>query len=115
VAVVGRVLLIAETGADAGIHVQHFGLHRAVLGNTVDPHARQRDQCPQTVRLRHHLCLEAPHLTGRGRLRRHSVSADNEPHRRIPPEPVGIIDIFVTGQASKCRLTKWRGRADSLR
>jgi len=39
VAVVGCVPLIAESRADAGIHVQHYGGHRTALGNTVDPHA----------------------------------------------------------------------------
>ena len=108
VAVVGRVLLIAESRADAGIHVQHDSSHRAALGNTVDPHARQRGQCPEIVRLRHHLCLEAAHLTGRSRLRHHSASADDETHRRIASKPVGVVDIFVSGQASEYRLTKLR-------
>src|ERR1039458_4479400 len=35
VAVVGRVLLIAETRADTGVHVQHDSSHRAAFGDAV--------------------------------------------------------------------------------
>jgi hypothetical protein len=58
--------------------------------------------------LRHYLGLEAAHLTGRSRLRRHGASADNEAHYRIASEPIGIVAVFVSGQASKHRLTKLR-------
>jgi len=44
-------------------------------------------------------------------LRRHCASADNESHRRIASEPVGIVAIFVSGQASKHRLTKLRDQS----
>ena len=44
VAIIGRVLLIAESRADAGVHVQHDSSHRAAFGDAVYPSARQRDQ-----------------------------------------------------------------------
>jgi hypothetical protein len=39
VPVVGRVLLIAESRADTGVHVQHDSSHRAAFGDAVYPSA----------------------------------------------------------------------------
>ncbi len=47
------------------------------------------------------LRLEAPHLTGRGSLFRHSMAADDPPHDRVEAEPVGIVHVVVTAKASE--------------
>jgi hypothetical protein len=38
----------------------------------------------------------------------HGASANDPAHRRIAAEPVGVVDVFISGQPTKHRLAKLR-------
>src|SRR5680860_1891052 len=74
--------------------------------HTVDPNAGKVGQCGKVLIAGQVLRLEAAHLAGGSGPTRDGLAADNPAHRRIEPEPVGVIDIIVAGKAAEHRLTK---------
>src|ERR1019366_2389642 len=54
--------------------------------------------------IRKPLGLEASHLAGRGCLLHCSTTANDPAHRRIAPEPVGVVHVLVSGKATEHRL-----------
>jgi hypothetical protein len=72
--------------------------------HTVDPLAGQIGE-GREVLLRHQpACLEATHLAWRCRRARSRLAADDPAHRRIMPQALGIVDIFISDKPSEHRL-----------
>ncbi len=106
VAVVGRAFLLAMGRADGAVHVEHDQLRRLAVVNPVDPLARQVRKGSEVVVGRQQLGLEPPHLAGRGAAALDRLAADDPAHGGIAPEPVGVVHVLVTGEATIDRLTQ---------
>ena len=105
-AVVGCTFLFAMGRTDARIHIEHDGRWRAAVTNAVDPPPRQIDERGEVLVARQSLGLEPPHLTGRSRFALDSLAADDPAHRRITPQPVGVVDVLVSGKPTEHRLAQ---------
>jgi len=69
--------------------------------NLVDPLPGKISKRGEVFLAGPNLGLEAPHLTGRGRLFRDSMAADDPSHDWIEAEPVGIVHVVVPAKASE--------------
>jgi len=74
--------------------------------NPVDPDARRVRKGGEVLIHRQQLGLEPPHLAGRCAAALDSPAADDPQHRRIAPQPVGVIHVVVSGETSVDRLTQ---------
>ena len=72
--------------------------------NPVDPLPAKIGERNKVLIIRKPLRLEASHLAGGGGLLRCGVTTDNPAHRRITPEPVGIVHVLVSGKPTEHRL-----------
>ncbi len=104
VAVVGGAFLLAIGLAHTGVHVEHDAVQRTAAVHPLNPSPAEISERDKVLLVRKPLRLEAPHLAGGGGLLRCGVTTDNPAHRRITPEPVGIVDVFVSGKATEHRL-----------
>ena len=95
---------IASMSGDRAVHIQHDILQAVAVVKPVDPLSVQFGQRRPVLGQCQRLCLEAPHLRGRGRLRIDSPSANNLTHDRVEREAVSIVDILVSGQTPEHRL-----------
>src|SRR3954471_5318996 len=86
--------------------VEHDPLHGSAGVNAVDPVPTQVRQSGQVLGLRHHLGLEAAHLTGGGRLSSHCLATHHPAQGRIIRQPVGIVHILVSGAPPADRLAE---------
>ena len=101
-----RPFLIAMHRAFRTVHVQSDDLRRALVVHGVNPAPRRIDQHREVLRPGQHLGLEPAHGTRGGCARLHRTSADNLPHHRIAAQPVGVIDVLISGQARENRLAQ---------
>ena len=99
-------LLIAVSGADRAVHVQHDELQPVAVMELVDPLAVQLGKRFPVLGQGQRLGLEPPHLGSRGRLRLDSPATHNLAHDRINRETVGVVDVLVSGQPPEHRLPK---------
>jgi hypothetical protein len=76
----------------------------ARLTHKVDPSARQVSKSGKIRRCRKPLRLEAAHLARRSRSARSRFAADNPAHRGIVTQTFSVVDVFVSGKATKYRL-----------
>ncbi len=106
VTVVGRSFLVTMGRADAAVQVENDLLRWATVMNAVDPLAGKIAKRGEVALGGQNLRLEAPHLTGRGRLFGDGMAADDPPHDRVEAEPVGIVDVVVPAKASENRLAE---------
>ena len=106
VAVVGGAFLIAIGRADTRIHVEHDGPQRAAAVNAVDPLPGQVGERGEVLVTREPLGLEPPHLAGRGRIALDRLAADDPAHRGITSQPVGVVDVLVSGKPTEHRLAQ---------
>ena len=106
VAVVGGTFLIAMRRTDTRIHIEHDGPQRAMAMSAIDPLPGETGERGKVLVARQPLGLEPPHLAGRGRVALDSVAADNPAHRRITPQPVGVVVVFVSRKPTKHRLAQ---------
>ncbi len=67
--------------------------------NAVDPLAGKIGKRGEVFLGGQNLRLEAPHLTGRGRLFGDGMTADDPPHDWVEAEPVGIVHVVVPAKA----------------
>ena len=74
--------------------------------NAVDPVPGQIGERGKVVAGREPLSLEPSHLTGRGRIVLDGLAADDPAHRRITPQPVGVVDVFISGKPTEHRLAQ---------
>jgi len=72
--------------------------------HTVNPSPAEIGERDKVCIIRKPLSLEASHLAGRGCLLRCSTTANDPAHRRIAPEPVGVVQVLVSGKATEHRL-----------
>ena len=100
----GGPLLIAVGGADRAVNVQHNELQPVTVMEPVDPLPVQVGQRRPVLGQGQCLGLERSHLRGRGRLCTDSPATDNLAHDGIEGQPVGIVDILVSGQPPEHRL-----------
>jgi hypothetical protein len=105
-AVVSGPFLLAEGGADAGVHVEHDPLHGTASVNPVDPAPGQVSQGGQVRLLHQHLGLKPTHLAGGGCSLRHGPATHHPAHGWISAKPVGIVHVLVPGEPPKHGLTK---------
>ena len=71
--------------------------------NVVDPLPGETGERSKVRVIGEPLGLEPPHLAGRGRIAYDSLAADDPAHRRITPQPVGVVDILVSGKPTEYR------------
>ena len=74
--------------------------------NAVDPLPGEIGERGEVLVTRQPLGLEPPHLAGRGRIALDSLAADDPAHRRITPQPVGVVDVLVSGKPTEHRLAQ---------
>jgi hypothetical protein len=91
-------LLFAVGWADARIHIEADASRRTAAMNLVDPLAGEIDERRQVLFRCEPSRLEAPHLTRRRRASGDGLAADDPSHRRIMAEPLGVVDVLVSGQ-----------------
>ena len=106
VAVPGRALLLAMGRALGAVHVEDDAVWRLARVHPVDPGAGQIGERREVRLAGQPLGLEAAHLAGRGRPPVQPSAADDGAHRRITREPLGIVDVFVAGEAAVDRLAQ---------
>ena len=100
-AVVGGAFLLAVCGTDTAVHVEHHDTGRAAGMHHVDLPARQIGERRDIGFFDRNLGLEPPHLTGRGSLSRHGLTANDPAHRRVSAAPVGVVDVLVACEPSE--------------
>ena len=81
-------------------------LWQIAVVNPVDPLARQVREGSKVVVGRQQLDLRPAHLAGRCAAALDSLATGDPAHHRIPPQPVGVIHVFVPSQATIERLTQ---------
>jgi len=96
---------------DTRIDIEHDGPQRAVAMNVVDPLPGETDACGKVLVGRQSLGLEPPHLAGRGRVALDGLAADNPAHRGITSQPVGVVDVFISGKPTEHRLAQHADQA----
>ena len=74
--------------------------------NAVDPLPGQIGERGEVLVTRQPLGLEPPHLAGRGRIALDRLAADDPAHRRITSQPVGVVDVLVSGKPTEHRLAQ---------
>ena len=74
--------------------------------NPVDPKPGQVGKGVEGLVLGQQLGLEAAHLAGRCAAALDGLSADDPPHRRIAPQPVGVVHVLISGETSIDGLTQ---------
>jgi len=90
-AVVGGAFLVAIGLAHTRVHVEHDAVQRTAAVHPVNPSPREIGKRNKVLIIREPLGLEAAHLAGGGCLLRCSTTANDPAHRRITPEPVGVV------------------------
>ena len=70
----------------------------------VDPLAVQVVQGFPVLGQSQRLGLEPSHLRGRGSLRVNGTAAHDMAHDRIEGQPVGVVDVLISGQSLEHRL-----------
>jgi len=105
-AVVGRAFLLAVRRADRTVHVEDQPVRGSALANPVYPLTGHGHERIEVVRVAQHVGLKAGHLAGGGSVPIHGPPSDDVTHDRIGPQPFGIVDILISGQAAVDRLTQ---------
>src|SRR5262245_54070291 len=95
VAVVGGAFLRAVGRAHAAVDVEDERGPPSPRLHAVDPLPGEVGQRREVALLGHRARLEAAHLAGGRGVVQHRAAADDPAHRRIMPEPVGIVHVFV--------------------
>jgi hypothetical protein len=106
VAVVSGAFLVAIGLAHTRVHVEHDAVQRTAAVHPVTPSPAEIGERDKVLIIREPLGLEASHLAGRGCLLRCSTTANDPAHRRIAPEPVGVVHVLVSGDTPKHRLSQ---------
>src|SRR5665811_404787 len=104
VTVVGCSFLVAIGLAHTRVHVEHDAVQRTAAANPVNPSPAEIGERDKVLIIRKPIRLEASHLAGGGCLLRCSTTANDPAHRRITPEPVGVVHVLVSGKATEYRL-----------
>jgi len=102
VPVVGRALLPTVGLADRAVHVENQLFQRLPLVKRVDPAAGELHQRREVALGAERLRLKAADLAARSGLllRLTGPATDHVAHGRIDAQPLGIVDIFITGQSA---------------
>ena len=74
--------------------------------DAVDPLPGETAELGEILVTREPLGLEPPHLAGRGRVSHDDPATDDPAHRRIAAQPVGVIDVFISGEPTEHRLAQ---------
>src|SRR3954453_18327791 len=104
--VVGAAFLFAVGRAFARVHVEYDGLWPSPPAYLVDPLTGQIGKNGEILGPAQPLCLEAPHLAGRGGRPADRPVADHPAHRRVAAQPLGVVHVLITGQPSEHRLSQ---------
>ncbi len=72
----------------------------------VDPLPVQVGQRRPVLGQSQRLGLEPSHLRGRGSLRINGTAAHDLAHDRIEGQPIGVVDVLVSGQSPEHRLAE---------
>jgi hypothetical protein len=96
--------------AHARIHVEHDATRRSSAVHEIDPLTGQVGKRRKVLGCGEPSRLEAAHLARRSRTALSRLAADNPAHRRIVPQALGIIHVFVSGKATKYRLPEQPGQ-----
>ena len=110
VPVVSRALLPTVGLADRAVHVENQLLERLPLVDRVDPAAGEIHQRRQVALAAERLGLESADLATRRRLllRLAGPSTNHVSHGGVDAQTLGVVDIFITGQAAVNRLPQQR-------
>src|SRR5260370_31382687 len=74
--------------------------------NVVDPLPGETGERSEVRVIGEPLGLEPPHLAGRGRIAYDCLAADDPAHRGITSQPVGIVDVLISGKPTEHRLAQ---------
>jgi hypothetical protein len=86
-------LLLAVSGANTRIHVEHDASRRATAMHTVDPLTGKISERREVPFRRQPSDLEAPHLARRCRRARSRFAAHDPAHRRIMTQTFVVVDV----------------------
>jgi hypothetical protein len=106
VTVVRGAFLIAVGRTDTRIHIEHDGPQRAPVMNTVDPLCGETGERGEVLAAGEPLGLEPPHVAGPGHIALDGPATDDPAHRGITSQPVGIVDVFISGEPTEHRLAQ---------
>src|SRR5450631_3187009 len=104
VTVVGGAFLVTIGLAHTRVHVEHDAVQRTEAVHPVNPSPAKIDEREEVLIIRKPFGLEASHLAGGGCLLCCGATANDPAHRRITPEPVGVVHVLVSGKPTKHRL-----------
>src|SRR6476659_1351745 len=96
--VVGAAFLFAIGRALARIHVEYDGLQPSPPMHFVNPLTGQIGERGKVLGPAQPLCLEAPHLAGRGGRPADRPVPNYPTHCRVTTQPLCVIHILVAGQ-----------------
>jgi hypothetical protein len=106
VSVVSGAFLVAIGLAHTRVHVEHDAVQWTAAVHPVNPSPAKIDERDEVLIIRKPFGLETPHLAGGGCLLRCGATANDPAHRRITPEPVGVVHVLVSGDTPKHRLSQ---------
>ncbi len=101
-----RSLLTPVQRALRTVHVEGDRLGRSPVMRRIDPAAGKIGECGEVFRAGQNLSLEATHGARRGRAMLHCPPADELAHDRIARQPVGVVDVLVSGETREDRLAQ---------
>src|ERR1700731_1523361 len=99
-------LLFAVRWADARIHIENDASGRTATMYIIDPAAGKISESGKVLSNSEPLGLEAAHLARRCTTTRNRFFADDPAYRRTVPQPLGVVHILVSSEASEHRLSQ---------
>jgi hypothetical protein len=69
--------------------------------NAIDPLPGETGERGEVLVTREPLGLEPPHLASRCGIALDGLAADDPAHRGITPQPVGVVDVFISGEPTE--------------
>ena len=105
VTVPDAVLLLAMSGADARIHVEHDAPGRPAAVHTVDPLAGKIGERRKVPFRSQPARPQASHLARRCRCAQSRFAANDPAHRRIMAKTLRVVHVLVSCEASEHRLS----------
>lgn len=99
-AIPGRAFLFPVRRADRTVHLEHDVVRPRPVEDAVDSLAAQIGERGTIALGRETFGLEPAHLRCRGCLTVDGAVADDLRHNGVTSQPLGIVDVFISGEAA---------------